>query len=149
MFKGSYQHSIDDKGRLSLPARFREQIIERSGGREEITLTSVMDCIEVYPLREWERIEEKLLNAPTMDKDIQMFKRIFFSRAHDCSLDKQGRVLLPAGMREKCNIVNKQVLIVGVMNKIEIWALDKWKDIEEGLGSKFDEIRDKLVSFGI
>lgn len=148
MFKGSYQHSIDDKGRISIPARFRELILERSKGKEEVTITRVEDCIEVYPLLDWEKIEKKFQEAPLMDEDIQTFTRIFFMRARDCSLDRQGRILLPSNMRDDCDM-GRQGLIIGVMNKIEIWPVNKWEATEKNFGSKFNEIRKKLVSFGI
>ena len=148
MFKGSYQHSIDDKGRISIPSRYRELILERSKGKEEVTITRIENCIEVYTLLDWEKIEKKFQEVPLMDEDIQTFTRIFFMRARDCKLDSQGRILLPSTMRDGCEM-GRQALIIGVMNKIEIWPVNKWEDTEKNFGSKFNEIRKKLVSFGI
>lgn len=124
MFRGSFEHTVDAKGRVSVPAKFRELISERYDGR----LVMAMDfdrCLTVYPLEEWERLEEKIKALPMMQKEVKDFMRFFFSTATECELDRQGRILIPPVLRERAGI-NKNVVVLGIINKIEIWDLHLW-----------------------
>lgn len=125
MFRGSFEHTVDAKGRVSVPAKFRELISERYDGR----LVMAMDfdrCLTVYPLEEWERLEEKIKALPMMQKEVKDFMRFFFSTATECELDRQGRILIPPILRERAGI-NKNVVVLGIINKIEIWDLHLWQ----------------------
>lgn len=125
MFRGSFEHSVDSKGRVSVPSRFREVLAERYDGR--LVLAMELDnCLTAYPIEEWERLEEKIKNLPMMQKEVKDFMRFFFSSASECELDKQGRVLIPPALREKAGI-NRSVMLVGIINKIEIWDSAVWK----------------------
>ncbi len=125
MFRGSFEHSVDSKGRVSVPSRFREIFAERYDGR--LVLAMDLDrCLTAYPLEEWERLEEKIKGLPMMQKEVKDFMRYFFSSASECELDKQGRILIPPALREKAGI-NKSVMLVGIINKIEIWDSAVWK----------------------
>jgi MraZ protein len=125
MFRGSFEHSVDSKGRVSVPSRFREIFAERYDGR--LVLAMDLDrCLTAYPLEEWERLEEKIKGLPMMQKEVKDFMRFFFSSASECELDKQGRILIPPALREKAGI-NKSVMLVGIINKIEIWDSAVWK----------------------
>lgn len=125
MFRGSFEHSVDSKGRVSVPSRFREIFAERYEGK--LVLAMDLDrCLTAYPLEEWERLEEKIKGLPMMQKEVKDFMRYFFSSASECELDKQGRILIPPALREKAGI-NKSVMLVGIINKIEIWDSAVWK----------------------
>ncbi len=137
MFRGSFEHTVDAKGRVSVPSRFREIISDRYDGR----LVLAMDfdkCLTVYPLEEWERLEEKIKGLPMMKQEVKDFMRFFFSSATECELDKQGRILIPPSHRERSGI-HKNVLLVGIMNKIEIWDAKAWEARNSQNGDKIGE----------
>ena len=118
MFRGSFEHTVDSKGRVSVPSRFREIIAERYEGK--LVLTMDFDkCITVYPLEEWERFEEKVRQLPQMQKEVKDFMRTVFSTATECELDKQGRILIPPALRAGAGI-SKSVMVVGIIGKMEI-----------------------------
>ena len=116
MFRGSFEHSVDSKGRVSVPSRFREILAERYEGK--LVLTMDFDkCIMVYPLEEWERVEEKIKSLPQSQKEVKDYTRFVFSNATECELDKQGRILIPPSLREGARI-SKSVMVVGILNKL-------------------------------
>lgn len=144
MFRGSFEHSVDTKGRVSVPSKFRDILADRYDGR--LVLTMDLDrCLTAYPLEEWERLEEKIKGLPTMQKEVKDFMRFFFSSATECELDKQGRILIPPGLREGAGI-NKSVMLVGIINKIEIWDSGVWKARKSENG---DKIGEALASLGL
>ena len=131
MFMGEYSHTIDAKGRLIIPSRFREQL------GEEFVLTKGLDgCLSIYPMDEWTAFEEKLRALPLTNKNARTFSRFFVAGATTCELDKQGRILLPAALREYAGI-EKDAVLVGMGSRIEIWSREAWtakndfSDIEE------------------
>jgi MraZ protein len=137
MFRGSFEHSVDAKGRVSVPAKFRDIIADRYDGR----LVMALDfdrCLAVYPLEEWEKLEEKIKSLPMMQKEVKDFMRFFFSSATECDLDNQGRILIPPSLRERANI-NKSVMLVGIINKIEIWDTTGWQERHSQNGEKISE----------
>ncbi len=142
MFRGSFEHSVDAKGRVSVPSRFREIIAERYEGR--LVLTMDFDrCITVYPLEEWERVEEKIRALPQMQKEVKDFMRFVFSSATECELDKQGRILIPPPLRERAGI-NKSVMVVGIIGKMEIWDASAWEARRSQSGDKIGEVLSTL-----
>ncbi len=144
MFRGSAEHTVDSKGRVSMPVKFREIISDRYEGK--LVLTMDFDrCLAVYPLEEWEKLEEKIKTLPMMQKEVKDFMRFFFSSATECELDKQGRILIPPGHRESAGIA-KSVMLVGIMNKIEIWDAKAWeaRNIQNG-----DKIGEALAALGL
>ncbi len=141
MFTGQYNHTIDPKGRLILPAKFREIL------GEEFVVTKGLDgCLFVYPKDEWAKIEEKFREVPLTTKDARKFSRFFFSGAAPCELDKQGRVLLPQVLREYAEL-EKEVVVAGVLNRIEIWDSTKWSD--ESDYDDMDEIAEHMADLGL
>ena len=137
MFRGSFEHSVDAKGRVSVPSRFRDILAERYEGR--LVLTMDFDkCIMAYPLEEWERVEEKIKSLPQSQKEVKDFTRFVFSNATECELDKQGRILIPPALRERAGI-NKGVVLVGIINKIEIWDPKAWQERQAQNGEKISE----------
>ena len=137
MFMGEYNHTIDAKGRLIVPSKFREQL-----GSEFVATKGLDRCISVYTNEEWMNIQEKCKNIPLTTKDARKFTRFYFGSAIDCEIDKQGRVLLPANLREYAGL-QKEIVLVGVLNRIEIWSKDKWLD--ESTYDDMDEIAEHMA----
>ncbi|MDN5346805.1 MAG: transcriptional regulator MraZ [Clostridia bacterium] len=143
MFMGEYQHSVDEKGRLTIPARFREELGER------FILTKGLDnCLFGYPFSEWAMIEQKLKALPFTRADVRAFVRFFFSGACECEFDRQGRILLPQNLREYARL-EKEVVIAGVSSRIEIWNQSFWLDYCARTAGQFAELAEKLVDLGV
>ncbi len=141
MFMGEYSHGIDEKGRLIMPAKYREAL------HGEFVVTKGMDgCLSVYPIEEWKKLEENFGEATLTGKDARKFVRFVFSNASLVEIDKQGRFLLPANLREYAGL-KKDVVLVGVLNRIEIWDKDAWE--ENSSYDDMDEIADKMAELGI
>jgi len=141
MFMGEYNHSIDTKGRLIVPAKFREQL-----GLEFVVTKGLDGCLFVYSQEEWTRIEESFREKPLTSKSARKFMRFFFAGAANCEVDKQGRILIPANLREYAGI-EKDVVSVGVLSRVEIWSKEKWEN-----GSDYDdmdEIAENMAELGI
>ena len=112
MFMGEYNHSVDAKGRMIVPSKFREQL-----GNEFVVTKGLDGCLFAYSHEEWQRIEDSLREKPLTSKDARKFMRFFFAGAANCELDKQGRILLPANLREYAGI-DKEVVSVGVFSRV-------------------------------
>lgn len=123
MFLGEFEHTIDDKGRLTIPARFRDELADG------IVITRGFDkCLWAYTRSEWERLAEQIAKMPSAHRPSRNLARFLFSSAFDSSPDKQGRVLITQPLRDYAEIENETV-IIGVMNRIEIWQPQHWSDI--------------------
>lgn len=121
MFKGEYNHTVDEKGRLIVPSKFREQL------GEKFVVTKGLDgCLFVYENSAWEQFEAKISSLPLTNPNARKFTRFFLSGASDCVLDKQGRILLPQTLRDFANI-KKDVVLAGAGSKIEIWDKELWE----------------------
>ncbi len=121
MFMGEYNHTIDAKGRLIIPSKFREAL------GDEFVVTKGMDgCLFVFDNSEWQNFAEKLRELPMMDKEVRQFTRFFLAGAASVEVDKQGRILLPSVLREFADIT-KDAVLVGVGSRIEIWSKDRWE----------------------
>lgn len=143
MFMGEYRHAMDEKGRLTIPAKFREELGER------FVLTRGLDqCLFVYPMEEWKNLEEKLKGLPFTKADARAFSRFFFSGAVECELDKQGRVNIPSTLLSFARI-EKECVIIGVSNRVEIWSEAGWTAYLREKQGSFDEIAEKLVDFDL
>ncbi|NLI90788.1 MAG: division/cell wall cluster transcriptional repressor MraZ [Peptococcaceae bacterium] len=140
---GEFLHTIDSKGRLIIPAKFREILGERF-----ITTKGLDNCLFLYPQNEWQNFEEKLKKLPVSQPNARAFVRFFFSGAAECEFDKQGRILLPATLRDYASL-EKDVVVVGVMNRIEIWDAAKWKDYSMEAESNYEKAAESLVDLGI
>ena len=140
MFMGEYNHTIDAKGRLIVPSKFREQL------GEEFVITKGLDgCLFVYSNEEWKKIEESFRDKPLTSKDARKFNRFFFAGACSCEVDKQGRILIPSNLREYAGI-EKDVVSVGVLSRVEIWSKEKWQD--NGDYEDMDEIAEHMAELG-
>lgn len=141
MFMGEYQHTIDSKGRLFIPARFREGLGER------FVLTKGLDgCLFAYPPQEWINLENKMRALPFTRSDVRAFVRFFFAGASECEVDKQGRVLIPANLRKHAAL-EKDVVIIGVSSRVEIWALEQWEKYNQEAAASVEQIAEKIVDF--
>jgi len=125
MFRGHFEHAIDDKGRTSLPARFRD-VLAPTGELKLVVTPALGDpCLDVYPMKAWEALEEKLSSLNAFDPQVIDFRRFYVSAAVECELDKQGRVLIPPSLREHATI-EKSVLWAGHGQKAELWSREQW-----------------------
>ena len=141
MFMGEYNHTIDAKGRLIVPSKFREQL-----GNEFVVTKGLDGCLFVYSNEEWQLIEERFREKPLTSKDARKFMRFFFAGATSCEVDKQGRILIPANLREYAGI-DKDVVSVGVLSRVEIWSKDRWMDY--GDYDDMDEIAEHMAELGL
>ena len=143
MFMGEYHHSIDNKGRMIVPSKFREDL-----GEMFIITRGLDQCLFGYPLSEWALIEEKLKGLPLTKKDARAFTRFFFSGATESELDKQGRINIPAPLLQYAKL-EKECVVLGVSNRIEIWSKQIWEDYFSQSEESFAEIAENMIGFDI
>jgi MraZ protein len=143
MFMGEHHHNIDSKGRLIVPAKFRDDL------GEVFVLTRGLDqCLFGYPLSEWKEIEQKLKALPLTKKDARAFTRFFFSGATESEIDKQGRTNIPTPLLQYAKL-DKECVILGVSNRIEIWSKQIWEDYFNESEESFAEIAENMIGFDI
>ncbi len=141
MFMGEYQHSVDAKGRLIVPAKFREAL-----GETFVVTRGLDNCLFGYPMNEWRKLEEKLKGLPMTKKDTRAFARFFFSGATEVEIDKQGRINIPSTLMQHAHLV-KECIVLGVSNRIEIWAKDAWETYFSESEQSFNEIAENMIGF--
>ncbi len=140
---GEYEHNLDAKGRVIVPAKFREDL------GEKFVITRGLDkCLFAYPLEEWKILEEKLKKLPLTKKDARAFTRFFFSGAVECEIDKQGRVNLPQPLRTYSQL-EKECVIIGVSERIELWSKELWDNYFLDSEESFSDIAENLLDFDI
>lgn len=127
MFRGQFQHSVDAKGRVSLPARFRDGLTAAGEVRFVLTPALFDPCLHLYPMRAWEALEEKIAELPSMDPHVVRFRRMYVSAACECEADKAGRVLVPTHLRERIDL-QKDALWAGMGRHLELWNQRKWDE---------------------
>jgi MraZ protein len=143
MFMGEFHHNIDQKGRIIIPAKFRD------GLGESFVLTRGLDqCLFGYPMEEWKALEQKLKALPMTKKDARAFTRFFFSGATECEIDKQGRVNIAPTLRDYAKL-DKECVVLGVSGRIELWSKEKWEQYFEQSEESFAEIAEGLIDFDI
>jgi MraZ protein len=140
---GEYHHNIDNKGRLIVPSKFRDDL-----GEMFIITRGLDQCLFGYPLSEWKIIEEKLKALPLTKKDARSFTRFFFSGATESEIDKQGRINLPAPLLQYAKL-EKECVILGVSNRIEIWSKQIWEDYFTESEQSFAEVAENMIGFDI
>ena len=148
MFRGKFEHTIDAKGRVSFPARYREILSTQYDGR--LVITHFDDsCLLAFPYQEWLTFEEKLSSLSAVDEEVQSFKRYVVSGAYECSLDKLGRILIPPDLRKHAEL-ERDVVFVGSVKQIEIWNKERWGAVFSEAHEKFKETRKILATkFGL
>ena len=141
MFMGEYTHSVDAKGRLIIPSKFRETL-----GDEFVVTKGLDHCLFAYTLKDWEVLAEKLKSLPLTNPNARKFNRFFMGGANTCEVDKQGRILLSASLRSFAKL-EKEVVLVGVGGRVEIWNKDAWLDTCNY--DDMDEIAENMEGLGI
>ena len=143
MFIGEYEHSVDAKGRVIMPVKLREDI-----GEKFIVTKGLDGCLFAYSYEEWTNFEEKLKTLPLTNKNARDFVRFFLSGAVECEIDKQGRFLIPGNLREYATL-EKEIIIIGVGTRIEIWNKEEWKKYSSDENISADEIAENMTMLGI
>lgn len=143
MLLGEYSHNLDAKGRVSVPAKFREDL-----GHTFIVTKGLDNCLFAYSKEEWKTFEEKLKNLPLTNMNARNFIRFFFSGATECEIDKQGRINIPQNLREYASL-SKDVYIIGVSTRVEIWDKEKWDNYTSPENMDLDEITNQMSNLGI
>lgn len=136
---GEFQHTLDEKGRMIMPVKFRDGL-----GPSFIMTRGLDHCVFVYPREEWGNLAAKLKTLPMTRADARSFVRFFFSGAAECELDKQGRVLVPTTLRDYAQL-QRDVVLLGVSNRIELWDQEEWQRYASGAADSFADIAEKLV----
>ncbi|MFH1996193.1 MAG: division/cell wall cluster transcriptional repressor MraZ [Candidatus Omnitrophota bacterium] len=146
MFYGEYEHSLDKKGRIIIPSNFRDFLKEHY--IEKLFVTRGLDkCLFMFTEEDWKTQESKFRSIPFTRSEARKFNRLYFSGATEVTCDKQGRILIPRYLKEYAGI-KKELMIIGVSNRIEIWAKDTWKAYYEISEQSFEEIAEKLLEGG-
>lgn len=143
MFMGEYQHSLDAKGRISFPAKFREQL-----GQAFVATKGQDGCLFVFAGTEWQALKDKLEQLPTSSKNARAVSRFFFSGATELECDKLGRALLPVKLREHAGL-GKEATIIGAGRRVEIWDSRRWEEYSEKSHETVDSIEEELIDLGI
>jgi MraZ protein len=140
VFLGRYAHNLDAKGRLAIPARYREALAEG------VVLTRGIDrCLALYPMEAWRPLAEKVAALPLTDADARNFRRLVFAEAADLTLDAQGRILVPPELRRYAGI-EREALVVGVDTSLEVWSPERWAAVESSLDADGAEIAQRLAN---
>lgn len=143
MFIGEYEHNVDAKGRIIMPSKLREDI-----GDKFIITKGLDGCLFAYSQTEWANFEEKLKALPLAQKNARNFVRFFLSGAVECEIDKQGRFLISSNLREHASL-DKEVIIIGVGTRLEIWNKEAWKTYSSDENISADEIAENMTMLGI
>ncbi|OGY59003.1 MAG: cell division/cell wall cluster transcriptional repressor MraZ [Candidatus Colwellbacteria bacterium RIFCSPHIGHO2_12_FULL_44_17] len=143
MFIGEYEHNVDAKGRIAVPAKFRAKLSSNA-----IITRGLDHCLFVFTAKEWETLAQKLINLPLAQANSRAFVRLMMAGAMESEVDSQGRVLIPDYLRKYAGI-EKQVIIAGLYNRIEIWNKDSWREYKTRSESQSEEIAEKLGELGI
>ncbi|MEC1386833.1 division/cell wall cluster transcriptional repressor MraZ [Aerococcus viridans] len=143
MLMGEFQHNIDAKGRIIIPAKLREDL-----GAKFVITRGLDGCVFGYPLDNWEKIQEKLKQLPLAKKEARAFTRFFYSAAAEVEIDKQGRINVPSTLVDYANL-EKECLILGVSDRIEIWSKARWESVSSEIEESFEEIAEDMLDFGL
>ncbi len=147
-FSGKYYYTIDPKGRIIIPAPFREIISSNYNPKLYIVNAAFDKCLHIYPQEEWIRLEDKVRQLPGMTEEVKFFKRRVIASAQEVEVDKQGRILVPAALREDAGLTS-DIVIVGQIEKIELWDRKEWDLVVDP--SKIDRraAEEKLAAYGL
>jgi MraZ protein len=148
MFSGRYEYAIDDKARLSIPSKFRDTLLSHYS--PALILTNHFDgCIVAYPQKEWEALQERIENSDaSFKREAKNVLRFYYSGASECTIDRLGRVLVPQSLRNH-GAIKKNVVIVGMNRKIEIWAEEKWADVVKQATLDREKMADVAAELGL
>ncbi|MDG9929897.1 MULTISPECIES: division/cell wall cluster transcriptional repressor MraZ [Pseudomonas] len=151
MFRGANAISLDAKGRLAMPSRYRDELVSRCEGQLIVTIDAVDPCLCVYPLPEWELIEAKLRDLPSLREETRRLQRLLIGNAVDIELDGSGRFLVPPRLRAHAGL-DKHAMLVGQLNKFQLWNEDAWNALADAdlaaikqPGALPDDLRDLIL----
>jgi MraZ protein len=151
VFRGANAINLDAKGRLAMPSRYRDEIVSRSAGQLIVTIDAIDPCLCVYPLPEWEIIETKLRELPSLREETRRLQRLLIGNAVDIELDSAGRFLVPPRLREYAKL-DKHAMLVGQLNKFQLWDENAWNALADAdlaaikqPGGLPDELRDLIL----
>ncbi len=146
MFRGRYQHTIDPKGRLSVPAKFRDAMAQFG---EALVVVPNEHSLEVHPLEEWQRMEEKLNTQSAFAREVRELSRLYISRAKDVVLDGAGRILLPPDTRKQAGLEKDVTLVGGGRRMFEVWDRQRFEEYERTQGDALPTLFEKLAALGV
>ena len=146
MFRGRFQHTVDPKGRLSIPAKFRDVLAQYDGN---LVVVPNEHCLEVHPLEEWEKIEARLREKSMFDPDVREFSRLYVSRAKDTSLDAAGRILLPPDSRQEAGIHKDVTLVGGGLMRFEVWDRVRFEEYGRNGAESLKTLLPKISALGV
>ena len=148
MFRGSSFHTIDEKGRVIIPTRFRDVI--RVGGGNGVMVSKMDKGLFAYTYEEWNNIENKILSMAEKSGNMRRFRRVFIGGAFDCNLDRQGRILIPPTLRQYSELL-KEIVLVGVLDHFEIWSRENWDNENVNLETdlQLEEVRNEIAKLGL
>ncbi|MCC6746667.1 MAG: division/cell wall cluster transcriptional repressor MraZ [Deltaproteobacteria bacterium] len=150
MFLGTYEHNLDDKGRVNLPARYRE--ILSAQGESRLIVTTNVDpagrCLVAYPPKEWQAFQERIAGLPQFDENVIRLKRLHIAGAAECTPDRQGRILIPPTLREYAAL-GGALIFAGLGNSIELWGKAHWEEERQRAKEALPEINDALARLGL
>ncbi|MCY0881299.1 MAG: division/cell wall cluster transcriptional repressor MraZ [Firmicutes bacterium] len=143
MLMGEYSHALDDKGRFIIPARLREDL------QSPFVMTKGLDgCLFLYPMDEWQKIEERLKALSVTKADARAFSRLFLAGAQEIEVDKQFRVTVPPRLREFA-LVQKNIALIGVGNRVELWAQERWETYQEQAQGGYETLAENMTDLGL
>lgn len=143
MFRGEFQHSLDTKGRVIVPSKFRESL-----GDEFIMTKGLDNSLFLYSVDEWAEFEKKLKELPLANKDARAFVRFFMAGASECVIDKQGRTLIPQSLRDYADL-KKDIVLIGVLSRVEIWDKERWQSYSTDDNLNADALAEKMAEIGL
>lgn len=139
MFRGEHSLSMDPKGRVAVPSRYRERLAESCGGKLVVTISLMERCLAVYPFPDWQTIEDDLRELPALDKKAQAISHLLIGHASECDLDSHGRLLIPQTLREFAGL-DKQIKMLGQVRKFELWSDTAWATRRDELLGQVDDL---------
>lgn len=146
VFRGQYHHTIDEKGRIIFPSKFRDIFAEKYDSR--MVITNWEGCLRVFPYDEWRILEEKISHQSILRREVRSFQRFFMSGAVDVNLDNHGRVLIPPTLREYANL-EKDIVMAGMIKDIEIWSRQRFDEEMKKAAGDIDKFSDYIADLGI
>ena len=147
-FSGKYYYNVDPKGRIIIPAPFREIVTSNYSSKLYITNAPFDKCLYIYPMEEWNKLQEQVRTKPRSDEAIRFFLRRVIASAVETEMDKQGRILVPAALREDANI-NSNVVMAGQIERIELWDRNEWDTLFDPAKIDRKTIEEKLAAYGL
>lgn len=146
MFRGRFEHNMDEKGRLSIPSKFRELLATHYDNR--LIVTNFDGCLWAYPYSEWQQVEERVAALPQFREEVKALQRVFISAATECAVDRAGRIMVPQVLRDYAGI-SHEVVIVGMIRRIEIWSMQRWQKVFDQAQTDLNEMGSRLADLGL